>query len=196
MAANADLETQVRTLHSMLMRNEHIRLVLERAHRIQLPNWYLGAGCVAQTVWNLLSGRPPAQGIKDVDLVYFDAKDLSEGSEHMRGDEVRAVLHPLPLELDVKNQARVHLWYEAHFGYSIRPYVSVEDAINTWPTTATAVGVRPATAGLAVYAPFGLNDLFSRIIRPNKAQITETLYSRKVARWTAEWPDLRVIPWS
>ena len=45
------------------------------------------------------------------------------------------------------NETRVHLWYEAHFGYRIDPYASVEDAINTWPTTATSIGVRRGGRG-------------------------------------------------
>src|ERR1700730_3374080 len=38
--------------------------------------------------------------------------------------------------------ARVHLWYEDRFGYALKPYLSSADAIATFPTTATAVGVR------------------------------------------------------
>ena len=32
---------------------------------------------------------------------------------------------------DVKNEARVHLWYEARFGAAIPPYQSAEAAIAT-----------------------------------------------------------------
>ena len=55
--------------------------------------------------------------------------------------------------------------------------------------------VRFDAAGFRVYAPFGLNDLFAMIVRPNKVQITEAIYQAKVARWTACWPRLEVIPW-
>lgn len=38
--------------------------VLRRAARLDLPGWYVAAGCLYQTVWNVLSGRPAGQGIK------------------------------------------------------------------------------------------------------------------------------------
>ena len=84
---------------------------------------------------------------------------------------------------------------EAYFGYDITPYNSVEEAINTWPTTATSVGVRLVDNKLKVYAPFGLNDLFGMIVRANKAQITEKIYMEKVRKWSAKWPSLKIIPW-
>jgi uncharacterized protein len=82
------------------------------------------------------------------------------------------------------------------FGYEIAPYESVEGAINTWPTTATCVGVRTTSAGgLHVHAPFGLTDLFDMIVRPNKVQITKELYEAKTERWTRLWPKLQRLPW-
>jgi hypothetical protein len=53
-----------------------------------------------------------------------------------------------------------HLWYEDRFGYSIKPYLSSAAAIATFPTTATAVGVRRICGKLECCAPFGLDDLF------------------------------------
>jgi len=89
----------------------------------------------------------------------------------------------------------VHLWYKEHFGYDIKPYISVENAINTWPTTSTSIGIRIETQNLKIYAPFGLNDLFGMIIRVNKAQITEEIYNQKVNKWIKKWPTLKIIPW-
>jgi hypothetical protein len=88
------------------------------------------------------------------------------------------------------------LWYKRHFGYEIQKYKSLESAINTWPTTATAIGVRIEEDNkFKVYAPFGLNDLFGKIVRANKIQITEEIYKNKVVNWLKKWPDLNVIPW-
>lgn len=44
-----------------------------------MTNWYLGAGCIAQTVWNFFHDFEPTIGIgiADYDLVYHDASDLS-----------------------------------------------------------------------------------------------------------------------
>jgi hypothetical protein len=46
-----------------------------------------------------------------------------------------------------------------------------------------------------VYAPCGTNDIFDKIIRPNKVQITKEIYETKVKRWISFWPDLTIIPW-
>lgn len=53
------------------------------AEEVNLPNWYVGAGCIAETVWNYLSEMEPTHAIKDYDLVYFSPEDLSERSERI-----------------------------------------------------------------------------------------------------------------
>jgi uncharacterized protein len=37
-----------------------------------LNGWWLTAGCVAQSVWNVKYGMPPEHGIVDYDLFYFE----------------------------------------------------------------------------------------------------------------------------
>ena len=98
-------------------------------------------------------------------------------------------------KLDVKNEARIHLWYEECFGYAIKPYISSADAIATFPTTATAVGVRRIHGKFECCAPFGLDDLFGLVVRPNKRQITRDIYEAKVDRWRSIWPRLIFLPW-
>ncbi len=161
---------------------------------LQLPDWYVGAGCVAQTVWDLTCGKPAHGGIRDYDLVYFDP-DLSEAAEQGVRERATALLADLGVVVDVANQARVHLWYRERFGYDIRPYTSLHDAISTWPTTASAVAVRPENGTLLIHAPFGLDDLFDLVVRANRVQITHRLYEEKTSRWLLHWPTLRVLPW-
>ena len=151
---------------------------------------------MAQTVWNAAHGKAPDADVADYDIVYFDSSDLSESSEDAAVRRAMKVMADLAIDLDVKNQARVHRWYRQHFGYGIEPYTSTEDAIRTWPTTATAVGVRLAHGVPVVFAPFGLDDLLGRIVRPNRVQITEEIYRRKVVRWIRHWPNLTVLPWA
>jgi hypothetical protein len=71
----------------------------------------------------------------------------------------------------------------------------MEEAIATFPTTATAVGIRPAGDGLDACAPFGLDDLLAPIVRANRSQITQEIYERKVNRWRALWPGLTIKSW-
>jgi hypothetical protein len=167
--------------------------LVQRWDEIALPDCWLVAGAVAQTVWNAASGLPATHGISDIDLVYFDT-DLSEACEQAHAERVRALLG-LDVWIDVKNEARVHLWYEAKFGKPLKPYVSTRDAISTFPTTATAVGVRPAEAGFEIAAPYGLDDLLGLIVRANKKQVTRDRFDAKIARWRPLWPKLRIIEW-
>ena len=168
---------------------------LERLAGLGLPDCWLGAGCVAQTVWNAAHGKPSAADISDYDVVYFDAANLTEQAENEAAAGVREAMADLPVALDIKNQARVHLWYRQRFGYDILPYGSTEDAIATWPTTATAIGVRLVQGLPQVVAPYGIDDLLSLVVRANRVQITAEIYLRKVARWQRHWPDLTVLPW-
>jgi hypothetical protein len=169
--------------------------ILERFEEIVLPDSWLVAGAIAQTIWNLRCEQPAEFGLKDVDLIYFDEEDLSFEAEASRERRLRDLFQHLPIKLDVKNEARVHLWYEDRFGYAIKPYLSSADAIATFPTTATAVGVRRIRGKLECCAPLGLDDLFSLVVRPNKRQITRAIYEAKVDRWRSIWPRLSYLPW-
>jgi hypothetical protein len=185
-------ETQLR---AVLSRSPIVATIVGRWSEVGLPDCWLVAGCVAQTVWNDAFGRPAGHGISDIDLVYFDGADLSAEAEARHAERIRTLFADLGLWVDVKNEARVHLWYAEKFGKALAPYVSTEDAIATFPTTATAVGVQPRANGLRVFSPYGLSDLLGLIVRPNKKQITRPIYDAKVKKWLARWPDLRVVPW-
>ena len=178
------------------LKSETLSEILSRSGELDLPDWHLGAGFVAQTIWNLKSGFFETQFIYDVDLVYFDSNDLSLESEIKAEELVRNHFKSIPLKFDVKNQARVHMWYEDKFGYAIPPYQSVYDAICTWPTSATAIGITRASDGPKVFAPFGLTDLMTMIVRPNKRQVNEPIYLSKVERWKHQWPLLKIIGWN
>lgn len=192
----APLQVQAASLWDALAENPVVQALLDVAAEMQLPDWYLGASGVSQTVWNLCHGFDPAAGIRDYDLVYFDSTDLSDESRRDTEDEVARRVAEFGITVDVHNEARVHLWYQKRFGKRIEPYRSTEDAIATWPTTASAVGVRRDRDGrTAVFAPFGLSDLFGMVARPNKAIVSREIYEEKVSRWAARWPRLTVISW-
>jgi hypothetical protein len=189
------LHLQVEYLQQALILNPVVEAMLDLAEEMHLPDWYLGAGGVAQTVWNLRHGFPAEEGIKDYDLVYFDPTDLSEKARHEVEREVTSRLAMPEVVLDVHNEARVHLWYQERFGRSIDPYRSTEHAIATWPSTASSVGVRRQSDGFVVCAPYGLSDLLGMVARPNKEIVSRDVYQEKVQRWHRRWPRLRVIPW-
>lgn len=194
--ANAPLHRQVRELQQILAANQVVQAILSEGPALELPGWYLGAGAVTGTVWNALHGFDPLHGIKDFDLVYFDPHDLSGSAEKAVEQRVSRHFRQLGVHVDVTNEARVHLWYRERFGRTIRPYRSAEHAISSWPTTASSIGVRDDADGFAVCAPFGMHDLFTLIVRPNKVIIDESVYRAKVARWRAQWPLLKIRSWT
>lgn len=179
----------------MLKQNKTLQIILDRAGSLGMPNWYVGAGCISQTVWNILHGFDPEQHIKDYDLVYYEAEDISKESELAFIQKAADLFGDIAVELDIVNEARVHLWVEEEFGYAIDQYQSVEEAISTWPTTITCAGVTRRNGKMWVYATFGLDDVFNMVLRPNKKVVTEAVYMNKVKKWTALWPKLSVVGW-
>ena len=105
------------------------------------------------------------------------------------------MLSDLNIKLDVKNEARVHIWYNEKYNENRMPYTSVEDAVSRWGTTITCIGVRLENNNLIVDAPYGLNDLFNMIIRPVKTDFTEADYIKKENKWKKKWPKLTIMPW-
>jgi hypothetical protein len=182
-------------LQAIVLKSPLLSPILRNWEKIALPDCWLVAGAVAQTVWNHSLGLPLTHGINDVDIVYFDAGDLSESAEAEHAFRIRSSFSDLPVWIDVKNEARVHLWYEAKFKYPIDPYTSAADAITTFPTTATAVGLQPRTDGLELCAPYGISDLLDLVVRPVKKQITREIYDNKVTRWVGLWPGLKIVGW-
>jgi hypothetical protein len=170
--------------------------VLERAASLNLPGWYLTGGCLFQTVWNVVTGRPPGHGIKDYDVFYFDAGDLSWAAEDRVIKAAGRVFAGVPAEVELRNEARVHLWYEQRFGVPCPPFASAEAAIDAFVATTCCLGVRQEADGRwRVYAPHGLEDVFGLVLRPNPVLAPREVYETKAARWRERWPELTVLAW-
>jgi hypothetical protein len=190
------LDEQLDALRAALSHNDVLLQVLARAATLDLPGWYVTAGCLVQTLWNVVTGRPPTHGIKDYDLFYFDDRDLSCEAEQAVIRTAHEVFAGVPAEVEVCNEARVHLWYEQEFGVPCPPHASTEAAIDCFAATTCCLGVRLAADGRwRVYAPHGLSDLFNLVLRPNPVLAPRAVYEAKAARWREHWPELTVLPW-
>lgn len=161
--------------------------------KIPVENCYVAGGCVTQTVWNALSGRACDYGIRDIDIIYYD-KTISKEIETANSMKIAMLLNKLKTDIDVQNEATVHSWYSQKFGYEISPYQDIEDALCTW-LPAFAIGVQKLETGFSICAPFGLDDLFDRIVRPNKRQINQMIYINMIERLKADWPEITVLDW-
>lgn len=183
-------------LQRIVRSDAHLMALLRTARELDLPQHRVVAGCIYQTVWNALTGRQAGTGINDYDLVYFDAADLSEESEVGIEGLVRAHLPTLPVPVEVRNQARVHLWFEEYFGIPYPALTCADEAITRYASVTHAVGVSLTDDGrLDIFAPFGLDDIFGLVVRPNYALPNKATHDRKARRVQAIWPELTILPW-
>jgi hypothetical protein len=167
---------------------------LAAAREVDSPDWLIGAGAVRTAVWDRLHGFDERSELADIDLVFFDAEDLSPERDRAVEEALAAELPDLPW--DAKNQAAVHLWYPAKFGYEVEPLGSTAEGVATWPETATCVAVRlERDDRLELVAPFGLDDLLGLVHRRNPARVSVEEYERRLhgKRISERWPRVRVL---
>ena len=167
--------------------------VLSTVRDLELPDWMVFSGAVYQRALNHLTGRAADYGLKDYDVGYFDPADVSYEAEDVVIRRVASAFAP-PLRdlVEVRNQARVHLWFEAKFGEPYGPLSNTAEALGRFVSPLFAVGVRLERDGrLSIEAPFGLEDLFALRLRPNPNRPTDG-FSRAAASVLARWPELTV----
>jgi uncharacterized protein len=195
-AGRLPIDEQLEHFRAALASNRTLMQVLDRAAGLDWPGWYLMAGCLYQTVWNVVTGQPSEAGILDYDLGYFDTSDLSWEAEDAVIEAGREVFGGIATPVQIRNQARVHVWYEQKFGVPCPPHESSEAAIDTFEATCACLGVRLEPGGVwRIYAPYGLSDVFNLVVRPNPVLSPRHVYQAKVTRWQRQWPALTVLPW-
>ncbi len=168
--------------------------VLTTVRGLGLNDWRVFSGAVYQSVWNAVTGRPAGYGVRDYDLGYFDA-DTSWDAEDVVIRRVAAAFAPPFRDMvEVRNQARVHLWFEGKFGEPYTALSGTDEALARFVAPAFAVGVRlePDDA-ISVAAPFGLEDVFSLTLRPNPDRPLAKGWDKAVASALARWPELAVV---
>jgi uncharacterized protein len=171
-----------------------ITALLAAMRSFPAPDLWLVSGVLFQTVWNVLEAKPRGHGIIDYDLFYFDP-DTSEEAEDRWIKRAAAHFAFADREVQLRNQARVHLWYPDKFGI---PYPQLHgscDGIKQFLMPACMVGVRPTASGIELFAPLGLDDIFDRVIRPNPLWQgpPRPQYLAKARRYMQDWPSVRLI---
>lgn len=172
---------------NLIRRNPVNAAILDRLPALGAPQAHLVAGALFQTVWNVRGGRPPGAGIRDYDLFYWDA-DTSYEAEDAVIRRAALLFADLNARVEVRNQARVHLWFPHKHGVTRPPIGSAREGIRQFLVECTCVGV---DARGELYAPCGLADLAAGILRPNPHNHTPGLYAAKVADYRTRWPWLR-----
>ena len=177
----------------ILKKNSELMSILDEVSVLNLPNYYLAAGSVFQTVWNYSDGDNLMTGIHDIDIVYFD-KEISADSSAKNDKKLEQVLsEKFSYQFDIHNEAYMHLW---HNGNKV-PYKNTENAIERWIATVHAVGITGNSRNIDIFAPYGLEDIFTKTIRPiYHVDNNRILYENKVARWQERFSNLKIIEWS
>ena len=180
-------------LEAIVRADPDLMTVLEGVRAEGLNDWLIFSGAVYQSVWNHLTGRPAGHGVKDFDVGYFDA-DYSWDAEDAVIRRVAARFEePLKSRVEVRNQRRVSEWFPQKFGQDWPPVSQTAEALTRFVAPAFAIGVRlEADDRLTVAAPFGLDDVFAMVIRPNPTRPLAADWDRVVEKLVARWPELKV----
>ncbi len=180
-------------LEDILRASPSMMTVLAGARDLDLPDWLIVSGAVYQRIWNHVTGREPDYGVRDYDVIYFDP-DTSWDAEDVFIKRA-AALFPSPLNelVEVRNQARVHLWFEDHFGEPYEPLSNSAEALTRFVAPAFGVGVRlEADDSLTIQAPFGLEDVFAMTLRPNPNRPLAKGWVKTTTSARARWPEVTV----
>jgi hypothetical protein len=164
--------------------------ILARLPSLGLDQCMLTAGCLFQAVWNRQSNQAASWGIKDYDVFYFDT-DLSWQAEDDVIQAARQLFEDLGVHVELKNQARVHLWYGERFGKAYPQLLSAKEGIDRYLIAGTCIGLDTRTG--EVYAPFGLTDVEQGLLRINPKNAQPDLFLQKAKSYRARWPWLKII---
>lgn len=175
------------------LRNPINRAILQRLPLLGVPQAWLVAGSIFQAAWNERAGRAPQTAVKDYDIFYFDDADQSWEAEDAIIRRGRVLFSDLDGLIEIRNQARVHLWYPQRFGAPCPALASAEDGIDRFLVRCSCVGLSPQGDGsLRLYAPYGLAELEQGILRPNVNAPSLLRFREKADSYRARWPFLRI----
>jgi uncharacterized protein len=178
---------------SLALRNPVNAAIADELSRLALPDAWIVSGCLVQTVWNVLTNRAVDDGIRDYDIFYFDP-DTSWQAEDAVIRRLQHRLAHLGAHVEVRNQARVHLWYQEKHGLPYPPLQCSTQGIYRFLTKTTQVGIRRNENRHEVYAPSGFDDIAAMIVRPNPGpNFSAELFAAKAARWKMLWPEITVL---
>lgn len=169
--------------------------VLTTISDLNIPDAWLVSGAIYNCVWNRLTDRPALHGVNDIDVIYFDT-DLSWEAEDRVIKAIDQALDRLPVPVQPRNQARVHLWFEQKFGFPFAPLGSARESLLRYASKTHAVAAQlDADGGLTIDAPFGLEDMFAFRVTPNPVGDNRLTHETKGARIRSMWPEVTIVPW-
>ena len=162
--------------------------VLKIAEKLNLPDWWIGAGFFRNKVWNAIEGIDEHSS-SDVDLVYFDSLNINPEIDWVYDTKMNEE-YPIA-DWEIRNQARMH--YINNF----EPFTSTADGISNWVETATCTAVKLEDGKLKFLFCHGIDDLVGLVARPTtRFKVDELIgvFNKRVVdkNWQKKWPHLRI----
>ena len=110
--ANNKNKNQEELVLSILKKNQSLMKVLDYIDTLQIPDYYIAAGSIYQTIWNGLDHRDLNYGIKDIDVIYYNSNDLSVETDLKLYEKITEFVtkEKIPYTIDVSNEARMHIF--------------------------------------------------------------------------------------
>lgn len=173
-------------LIDIIKNDDYIMSILKTVEKLNVNDAWVAAGLIRNKVWDVLHNIHTP--INDIDVIYFDSTDISWKAEKVLEKNLEMLLPNQPWS--VKNQARMHL----KNGFA--PYNSSFDGVAHFTEIPTAIAVKMCKHELEIMAPYGLEDLFEKIVKPTPYyQKNSKLHSIYVERmqekkWGEIWGDL------
>ena len=163
--------------------------ILKEIRELKLNDWYVAAGSIRNTIWNVLHGFSSNKNLKDIDIVYFDKSNLSKEKEQ-----------EIELILKLKNPKFIFFFINQARKHSIHPGLKINsscESIDYWSETPTCIGVRlEENNKLTICAPHGLHDLMNLIVQPIPKPYQDLeLYKKRIEqkKWKNIWPRLKIV---
>ena len=103
------IDEQIKSMISILEQNTELMDILNYVYELELPNYYIAAGSVFQTIWNYYDKKPLNYGIKDIDIIYYNNSDLSADMDIYYHNLIKdyCMRKGYNYEIDVSNEARI-----------------------------------------------------------------------------------------
>ncbi|WP_298425105.1 nucleotidyltransferase family protein [uncultured Kordia sp.] len=159
--------------------------VLKIVRNLNLNDCWIGAGFVRNKVWDEKHGKDRSE-LNDIDIIYYDKLCATKEYDLQIEKKLRSI--DKNLNWSVKNQSRMHV-RNGH-----KQYTDCFEAISFWPETATSIAVRLNHKNQVEYiAPYGLEDLFSLLVKPT-SKFDLTIYNSRIEKkkWKEKWNKLEI----
>jgi uncharacterized protein len=175
----------------LITEDEWMMDILKAASSLNLPDWWICAGFVRSKIWDTLHNFNERTPIPDIDVIYFDPRNIDELMEKKLEEMLKTLMPNIPWS--VKNEARMHI------KSNMPPYSSSVDAISKFPETATALGVKfDERENVKLIAPCGISDVINLDVKPTlffrETKERVGIYEARITKknWKSIWNNLKV----